>query len=153
MVMREVCDAWIEELTHITELANAKTHRYSSWSSAAVSDSKPGLHLAVWPEGDPETARGVVAASPPVHEITTSYQVQVWEGATLETTRVFDDDDANGAWVDLYEAVTARLYVLTNQGIGDPGSDLKYEGGALTQVGDKRVFAVRFSKRRNQSFT
>jgi hypothetical protein len=152
LTFASVCDAFLLDLTtSVSGLSDATQHRYASWSSAAVADTTPGRHIAVWPEGDPETRQG--ATSDGMDLVTTSYQVMVWEGATSEATRVYDDDDANAAWLALYEAVKARMYVRTNQGLGDTGSTLNYEGGKLDRVGDKRVFAVRFTKRRYESYT
>lgn len=152
MVYQSVCDQWMTELTtHISDLGDATQHLYASWSSAAVADSAPGLHIAVWPEGDPDVATQY--ATDGTDEVVTSYQVQVWQGATAEATRVYDDDDANRAWLALYEAVKARFYLRANLGLGDTGSKVHYEGGKFDTLGDKRVFAIRFTKRRFETFS
>jgi hypothetical protein len=161
MVMKAVCDAWITELTtHVApvvvagttfDLSDAKVHRYASWSSAAFADSEPGLHLAVWPDGDPDARRA--ATTDGADWVQTKYRLQVWVGAVAEETRVFDDDDANAAWLALYEAVKARFYVRANIALGDTGSDLHYQGGRLLQSGDQRVFEITFSKVRAETLT
>lgn len=150
MVMREVCDAWIAELQFsVTALSGATVHRYASWSSNAIADTTPGIHLAVWPDGDPDARRSLTTDG--ADEVTTSYTIAVWEGATPETERVFDDDASNGHWVDLFEAVKDRVYTRGNIAIGDPGSTTKYQGGALEQAGNKRLFRVKFNKKRYET--
>jgi len=152
VTFQSVCDAWMTELTvHIPGLSDATQHLYESWSSAAVADSTPGRHIAVWPEGDPESRRQFTTDG--ADEVTASYQVMVWEGATAATTRVAEDIDAAAAWLALYEEVKGRFYLKANLGLGDTGSDVHYEGGKFDQKADKRVFAIRFTKRAFQSFT
>ena len=150
MVFQSVVDAWLLELQDVAGLEDATQHRYSSWSSAAIADSTPGRHIAVWPEADPEVRRGFTTDAS--DEVLTSYIIQVWEGATAEATRVFEDDDANAEWLALYEAVEDRLYLKSNLAIGDAGSITNYMGGKFDQVGDKRVFALRFIKTHTKSF-
>lgn len=150
MVMREVCDAWIEQLQHeVTELSGATVHRYARWSRAAIADSQPGLHLAVWPEGDPDARKSLTSDG--ADEVTTSYMISVWSGATAETERLYDDDDANAAWLELYEKVKARVYIRGNLAIGDPGSITRYQGGRLARAGKKRLFEIRIAKVRYET--
>jgi len=149
MTFRAVCDAWIDEIRgEVTGLGDATIHRYSSWSDNAIQDTTPGLHLAVWPEVEPDVVERLTTDGS--DQITTAYVIQVWEKATAETERVFDDDASAGAWVDLYEAVMQRLYVRSNLSIGDPGSTTRYAGGGFMREGDLRAFAIRFTKTRYQ---
>ena len=150
-VVNDVCEAWLLELQDVSGLEDATTHKLASWSSAAMADTTPGRHLAVWPEAEPFVVGR--ATTDGGDQITTNYVIAVWEGATAEATRVFDDDGANEDWVALYEAVQDRLYLRANLAIGDTGSDIHYEGGAFSITGDRREFAIRFSKRRYKLMT
>jgi hypothetical protein len=151
VTFRSVVDAWFLELNDVPGLEDATTHRYASWSSNAIADTTPGRHLAIWPESQPEVRKGMTTDYS--DEVTTTYAITVWEGATAEMERVFDDDDHNAAWLALFEAVRARLYLKANLAIGDAGSDIHYLAGAFDRIADKRFFVIRFTKRNYLSFT
>jgi hypothetical protein len=152
MTLQSVCDAWMDKLTtSISGLTDATQHLYVS-GAGALADSTPGRHIAVFPVGDLAAPDPFVAGSPPAKLATITYQVMVWEGAHSEATRVYDDDDANAAWLALYEQVRAKFYELASQGLGEPGP-VDYAGGAFDSAADKRVFVVSFTKRTVESFT
>lgn len=146
-----VCDAWMTELAAVSGLTTAVQHKYAPWSVEALYVEAGERHLAIWPEGDPESRRQMTTDG--ADEITSSYVVTVWEDAATDSTKLKDDDAANVAWLALYEAVQSRFYVLANLALGETGSDVHYEGGAFGLTGGTRFFSIRFTKRRYKSMT
>jgi len=154
-----VCDGWLAELQSgatsglgavtgldTTTVPANKTHLYSPVSVERVVADSGERHLAIWPEADPQVVHG--ATTDGSDEITTSYQVMVWQDAAEEMTRSFDDPAVEITWLALYEAIQARLYIRANLAIGEAGSDVRYEGGVPdARQGGNRIMAVRFSKR------
>lgn len=153
--MQTICDAWMTELTtHVAGLADAKQHLYAPWSPEALYAETGERHIAVWPQGDPELVQGLVAGSPPADLATQSFAILAWEDASVDSSRRQDDDTANAAWIALYEAIRARLYVQANARLGDAQiMDTHYRGGVLDAQDTKRVLSLRFEVRIPISFT
>lgn len=158
-VFSDVCDAWLTDLQSnvtgldTTTIPSDRTHLYAPWSMESMAALASERHLAIWPEGEPDVVSGYVAGSPPSDLAEQSYVITVWEDASAESSRRFDDDTANKAWLTLYEAIRARLYVSTNQDKGQTNSLTNYKGGTMAMESMTRMLAIRFTKRSVLSFT
>lgn len=141
-VYADVCEAWADDLTaHVAELSTATLHLYAPWSVENLVAGAGERHLAIWPEGEAETAEPMLVDGSQL--ATQSYVIVVWEDAAAETARRFDDDAANKAWLDLAEAIRARL---KRQGAFQLGSadvmHTAYVGTTFPAAGALRVLIV-----------
>jgi hypothetical protein len=143
----EVCDAWIDELMlQVPALQEAIPHRYAPWSTEALFAAPGERHLAVWPEGEAETATPFTTS--PADLMEQSYAVLVWEDASTETQRRFDDESANADWLKIHEAIRARFHRMDNVRLGDANiMDTRYVGASFDLIGGRRVLAIRFRVR------
>lgn len=155
MTFKSICDAWMTELTtNVAGLTTAKQHLYAPWSPEALYAEAGERHVAVWPQGDPEVVQGLVAGTLPAELATQSFAILCWEDAGADLVRRQDDDTANAAWLALYEAIRARLYVQANARLGDAQiMDTHYRGGVLDSSDTKRVLSLRFEVRVPIAFT
>lgn len=141
----EVCDAWVDDLTaHVSALSGSIVHRYAPWSMENLVTEQGERHLAVWPEVDAESTEPLTTDGSRLS--TQTYSIIVWEDAAAESARRFDDDDANRAWLDLAEAIRARL--MRQGGIQLGATEIMatdYLGLAFPAAGALRVmnFGVR----------
>ena len=70
-----------------------------------------------------------------------------------EVTRLQDDDDANGAWLDLYETVKARFLVMSNMALGTSGGRVIYSDWDAYISGTVRVMEFGFVMEQSIQFT
>lgn len=152
-MLREICDAWAAEISSkVPALSEAEVHLYASWSPEDLYVPAQGRAFAVYPEGDPEVRVGFTTQ--PADLVTTSFLVEVWEDATVESGRLQDDDERNVAWLALFEAVKHRFYVGENLQLGDAQvMDTHYLGASFGLAGGVRFFILRFAIRRPESWT
>lgn len=152
MTFREVCEGWADEVMHhVPELTDARLHLFSSWSPELFHAAVGETHLAVFPLGDPETTRGLTTE--PADEVTTLYELDVWQGATAEDGRLVENRDLDLAWIELYELVRSRFYVTANVAIGgDPNAYTRYQGGQLGTANSCRYLRVSFAVRWSLSY-
>jgi hypothetical protein len=142
-----------ELVANVDGLVDAAPHLYASWSNENLYAGQDERHIAIWPEAEPEVRAGLVAATKPVDEVAQSYVIAVWEDASAESARSFDDDQANIDFLDLAEDIIARLYVMANDDLGLAGSDVHYQGVQFGPRGPVRAMALRFTKRLYRAFT
>jgi hypothetical protein len=128
-------------------------HVYAEWSAELLQAFTDERHVAVYPNGDPEVVHGATVGSLPSDDVLSSYTIVVWEEAASEATRLYDDDVANAAWLALYEAIRARLYVQANVSLGQTNSYTRYQGGAFGMKGAVRWMELRFTVGSYLSFT
>lgn len=147
MSFTDVVDAWMGELTSsVPGLADVTPHRYASWSVEALQASKGERHLAIWPEVEAEVTEGLTTDGSLL--ATQGFVVTVWEDASVESTRRFDDEVANAAWLALAEAIRARFMVRANLRLGDPLiMRTQYLGTTFDLVGMMRVMTLRLAVR------
>ncbi len=147
MTWTSVCQAWADELKlTVPALNDAIVHLYAPYSVESLETSTTERHLAVWPEGEAESA--IPFTTSPADLLEQSYVVLVWEDASEEATRRRDDEQANADWLDLHEAIRARFLTKNNIRLGDPNiMDTRYQGASLEMIGARRVIAVRFRVR------
>lgn len=140
--------------THIAELAvaPANQHLYAAWSFEAL-ESTGGLHIAVYPIPTGEIARPFTTGNPPADLETHLFQGLIWQSAGAEATRLYDDTEANGDWLDLFERVKARLRVQANTSLGTSGGYVRYEGWEAGIAGTVRFMRVNFAVQEAASFT
>ena len=161
MTLAGITDAWITDLlTNVAALSTVTTkttHRYASWSPEQLQAFTNERHLAVWPNGDVETAAGFLAGSPPSDISTQSFTIVVWEEAASEATGLYDDDTANAAWLALYEAIRERLYVSasTSGPAALGGSDVvtRFVAGNMGMRGAVRYMELAFHVRLALTYT
>lgn len=147
-----VCDAWLTELqTNVTGLDTTtipsnRVHLYAPYSFESLSAERAERHLAIWPDGEPETVEGLLSDGSDLGS--QAYTILIWEDASAESARGFDDDTANLAWLTLFEAVRDRLYRSANLRLGSALiMDTKYQGGQFAAAGSNRVMRVSFRVR------
>lgn len=138
---------------HVTELEEAIPHLYGSWSRELLYCGQGERHIAIYPTGDPEVSKPFITGTPPADEITSRFTILVWEDAAAESSRAFDDDDSNKAWLALYESIKARLYVQANTGLGVPQGYTRYAGGLFDLQATARMMQLSFTVLAPQSFT
>ena len=154
MTLRAICDGWLSDLTtQVPELADATQHRYASWSFETLGEAGQGRHVAVWVEPSPDTVLPATTGGLPADFDTHNMRILVWEAAHAEATRLYDDDEANGAWLDLYEAVKARLRVQANTSIGATSGYTRFTEGGVRVLGTARVMEFAFTVREPVSYT
>ena len=154
MSLRNICDAWLLDIqTHVSDLADATPHRYAIWGQENFGDAGSGRHLAVFPIPAGELVRPFTVGSLPSDLETHAFRVLIWEAAMAETTRLFDDDDANGAWLDLFETVKARLRVQSDTSLGTVGGYTRYTGWTAGIMGTARFMQIDFSVQESAQFT
>ncbi len=153
MSLREVCEAWADDLTsHVSGLAEVKVHLYAPWSRELLAAAQGERHLAVYPSGEPEVATGLTTE--PADLLLQVFTILVWEDAADEASRLYDDDDGNGAWLDLFEQVRGRLYVMTNTSLGVTSGATRYTGAAdpFGIVGTVRFMTLNFNVTSPESY-
>jgi len=155
MSFKSIVDAWTDDLTdHIAELSDAKVHRYSSQPLEGFMAETGERHLSIAPTTDADVPRPFIAGSPPASEVTRSFAVLVWEDASAEGSRRFDDDVANANALALYEQIVGRLMVQANTSLGVANGYTQWVGGQTPRVeASVRWFAVGFTVRYPLSFT
>jgi hypothetical protein len=138
-----VVDAWVTELqTNVTGLDSAlipalRVHRYAPWSPEQFDGERGERHLAVYPQTESEAVEPLLTDGTKLAFQT--YTILVWEDASDEVTRGYDDDTANLAWLTLYEAIRARLFELDNIALGSSEiMDTAYAGGEFGVSGPYR---------------
>lgn len=154
MSLRGVCDAWLADITgNVTELATATQHRYAAWSFEMLGDASSGRHIAIFPEPTRSEVVPFTVGSLPSDLETNAFRGVIWEGALAEATRLVDDEAANGAWLDLYEAVKARLRVLAKTSQGTTGGYTRYHDWNAGVTGTVRFMQFGFTVQESASFT
>jgi hypothetical protein len=152
MSLRSVCEAWAADLrSNVAELSSAEVHLYSPQSVEKLKAELGTIHLAVWPEPSPQKI--VSLDTGPTDEVTTAYTILVWEPAELDVSRFVDDQDADGAWLDLTERVLGRLRVKANVAAGETSGYTRPAGIGWQLSGSMRVIAVSFTVRAAVSYT
>ena len=128
--MRTVVDARIADLlTHLDEFPDSTiVHRYASWSLEQLRAAQGERHLACWPLPAPIDVKPFTIGTPAGDYVTTRYAILVWEDASTEVTSLTDNEAADGAWLDLAEAIEARLRVQANVAMGEAGSLTRVDG-------------------------
>lgn len=148
MTWRAVVDAWVADITgNVDGMADVVVHPYAPWSLELLYVERNERHLAVWPEPDAEATTPFTTDGGQMTE--QDYVVVVWEDAGPESSRLIDDDAANGDWLDLAEAIRARFFVAANVRIGDPLiMRTRYMSGTFPAVANLRVMELRFRVQR-----
>ena len=154
MSLRTICDAWLADIQdNVPALVDATQHRYAAWSLEMLGDVGGGRHIAIFPLPKNSTTRPYTVGSLPANLEENFFRGVVWESAMAEATRLVDDEDANGAWLDLYETVKARLMVQSSTSLGTTGGYTVYQDWDAYIVGTVRVMEFGFSVRATPSFT
>jgi hypothetical protein len=152
--LRNICDAWLTDITtHVSELADATTHRYAAWSLELMGDASSGRHLAVFPVPRQSTTHPFTVGSLPSNLEENFFRGVVWETAMAEVTRLVDDEDANGAWLDLYETIKARLMIQSSTSLGTTGGYTVYRDWDAYIAGTVRVMEFGFTVQEARQFT
>ena len=158
MSLQTVCDAWMADLIANTALSAVPAkcrHVYASWSPELLQAFTNERHVAVFPNREADTSVRVTTA--PSDVITTLSTILVWEEAASEATGLYDDDTANIAWLALYEAVLARLYVRAStagsSALGGAGLVHHFRESRMDMVSTVRFMELVFTTERNVSFT
>ena len=138
--IKAVCDAlWLDIQTSVAALTDAHEHLYAAWSYEKLFAQAGERHISVHILTDTSSPLSTDA-----HELTQTYEVLCWEDASDDGSRRMDDVDANLAWLELFEAVRARLYIEGNQTLGGTsGVELCwYKGAQFAGSASLRVFSV-----------
>lgn len=138
--IQAVCDAlWLDLETNVTGLTDASVHLYAAWSYEKLQASANERHISIHILQDEPTPLFNEG-----HELTQTYEILVWEDASAEGSRRMDDQDANLAWLQLFEEVRARLYVTANESLqGATGVELCwYKGATFAGNASLRVFSA-----------
>lgn len=115
----ETCDGLIEDLldnvpTLMVDPQNI--HRYLAWMpEALVPDG--ARHLAVYPGTSPFDQMSPIGASLGSLERRQSFEILVWEPSGTESSRQVSEEQETKVFLDLYEAILARMFVAANQPI------------------------------------
>jgi hypothetical protein len=145
MSIQTVVDAWVTDLAAVSGLTTAIQHKYASWSAEQLHAELDERHLAMWPDGDALESREPLTTEP-ADTVATSFTVLIWEDAASESTRLYDDDTLNQAWLALYEAVLARFYVRASvagsTALGGAGLRHQFTGSRMGMVGTVRFMEV-----------
>jgi hypothetical protein len=149
------CDALIEDLTDNvpTLLVDPENvHRYESWfPEELVGDGN--RHLAVYPAHDQFDIHDRTVEAVGFHGRLQTFVILVWEPSGTESSRQVSDEVGAATFLDLYEAVVARMYVDANQSMA--GSYRQWFVGA--EVPDRsattRWFRVAVQRASTQAFT
>jgi hypothetical protein len=154
MSLRTIVDAWLTDIQgHVTELADATPHRYAIWSLEMLGDAAAGRHIAIFPVPRNSTSVPWTVGSLPANLEENYFRGIIWEAAMSDVTRLVDDDDANGAWLDLYETVKARLMVQSSTSLGTTGGYTVYREWDAYIVGTVRVMEFGFTVEESRTFT
>jgi hypothetical protein len=145
MSIQTVVDAWMTDLAAVSGLTTAIQHKYASWSAEQLHTELNERHLAVWPNGDALESRDPLTTEP-ADTLSTSYTVLIWEDAASESTRLYDDEAKNQAWLALYEAVVLRFYIRASvfgpTALGGAGLRHQFTGSRMGMVGTVRFMEV-----------
>lgn len=115
------CDALIEDLTDNVATLQVNTenvHRYVSWFPEELLDNGY-RHLAVFPAADGFDTVNTQGAPLGGHFREQVFVILVWESAGTESIRAVSDEQGAKDFLDLYEAILARLYVTANQSMAN----------------------------------
>jgi hypothetical protein len=131
-------------------------HLYASWSAEQLYAQTNERHVAVWPNGEALELREGITTEP-ADLLSTSFSILVWEEAASEATGLYDDDTANQAWLALYEAIRARLYVRVSvagaAALGGAGLVHQFIASNMGMRGATRFMEFNFRTQSVQSFT
>ncbi len=143
MTWRTICDAWIADITtNVPTMADVVVHRYAPWSLENLYAEVGERHLAVWPEIEAETMEPFDTSGGQM--VVQDFIAAVWEHVP-DLERAQDDEEADGRWLDLHEAIRARFFVAANVRLGDPLiMRTRPVGGSFPVIGQRRVMEVRF---------
>ena len=115
------CDAIIEDLLDNVPTLQVNPENVHRYSEAFPEDLDPdgSRHLAVFPAADrfdsPSPNEGALG----FHVRKQGFTIMVWEPATGVADRQVSDEESAATFLDLYEAVQARLYVDANQSMAN----------------------------------
>ena len=147
MSLRSVCDAWVDDITsNVPGMADVIVHRYAPWSLENLYAESGERHLAVWPEIEAETHQPFDTSGGQMAE--QDFICGVWEHVP-DLDRAQDDEEADGAWLDLFELIRARFFVTANVRLGDSNiMRTRAVGGSFPVIGSRRVMELRFRVQR-----
>jgi hypothetical protein len=155
VTIQTVVDAWMTDIAAVSGLTTALQHKYASWSPEQLHAERDERHLAVWPNGEALDSREPLTTEP-ADLVATAYTVLIWEDAASESTRLYDDDTANQAWLALYEAVQLRFYIWASvagsSALGGAGLRHQFTGSRMGMVGTTRFMELAFTTYRGVSF-
>ena len=118
-----------------------------------LGEAATGRHGAIFPVPKNSLTKPWTVGSLPANLEDNAFQVVIWETAMAEATRLFDDEDANGAWLDLIETVQARLMVQASTSLGTTGGYTVYRSFDAYIQGTVRVLEISFTVEQSLSFT
>jgi hypothetical protein len=157
MTFQAVCTGWATELqTNVTGLDTTtipadQLHLYTPW--AVELGLAAGRNLAIWPESEPEVVNAATAGGGGGTDLAAQvYSVLVWEDASIDATRLKDDETAADAWLTLFQAIRARFYRSANLQIGGVDTT-RYAGGSFDMRAGKRIMQIRFQTRQFYEFS
>jgi hypothetical protein len=140
-------------ISHVAGLSDAVQHGPAPWSLELLSPTPTTeRHIAVYPLGDPEVFRRFTIGTPPGDYVHDAYGIMIWE-SSADMSRLVDDDDANAAWIGLFEQVRDRFFIQANIALGEPGSYAHYIQGTFGAWSTGRVIQMTFSVEYPKSFT
>lgn len=145
MTLQTVCSGWMTDLCNgnVTGLTDAIQHLYTPWSVEDGYASSGERHIAIWPEAEAESATPLTAGSPPSYLATQSFVIRVWEDASVDSSRLQDDETAASAWLTLAQAIRDRLMVWANIQTGSVNTT-QYGHTTFDFRAEARIFEIRF---------
>ncbi len=145
MSIQSIVDDWMTDLAAVSGLTTAVQHKYASWSAEQLHAELGERHLAMWPDGDALESRDPLTTEPS-DTVATSFTVLIWEDAASESTRLYDDEAKNQAWLALYEAVVLRFYIKASvfgpTALGGAGLKHQFTGSRMGMVGTVRFMEL-----------
>lgn len=119
-MIREVCDAWIDQLTTaVPGLGSAVSHRYTVRSPERLEPDRY-RHVAIWPDGDglSETMSGLAIgglSSPSL--VNLNLHLLVWEpSAEMDNQKA--DETGWGNFFDLVDEIRDQFMLNENKRLG-----------------------------------
>lgn len=119
-MIREVCDAWLDELTTtVPGLGSAQVHRYTVRSPERLEPDRY-RHIAIWPDSDglAETfAPLAIGGETSPSLVRLNLHLLVWEpSAEMDNQRA--DETGWGNFLDLVDEIRDRFVVNANKRLG-----------------------------------
>ena len=149
------CDALIEDLLdHVPTLQvdSNNIHRYSTWFPEELT-ADGARHLAVFPASENFDSANTIGAPLGGHFRVQTFVILVWEPSNFEAERGVTDEEGTAAFLDLYEAILARLYVTANQSMAGSWKQWFQAAQVPDRVGTVRFFRIALQRNDTLSFT
>ena len=146
-----VCDYILTDLqTHVSDLTDATAHLYVPWSLETLTATRGQRHISVH-----INAEDVTEFSTNGRTLLQHYEVLVWEDASAEGAKRQDDDAKDLAWLELFEAVRARFFVIANWTLGSTATiqSSRYVQASFAGTANVRVMSLIVEVSVQDSFT